>query len=120
MARRHWFNPVSIARIAIAATMFFGPIGRHLALTTLGTCRGWGMQPARFWRPFTIVSLVLAAVAAVFWPYLGPGLYECMSPETIGSDLVYLTVCYIAWSLALVPHNIVRILALIQERRKAK
>jgi hypothetical protein len=117
MARRHWFNSVGIARIAIAATMLFGPIGRYLALATMGTLRGWSMQPAKFWRPFTVVSLVLAASAALFWPYLEPGLYEEISGEMTALGSGYLIVGYIVWSLVLVPHNIVRILQLIQERR---
>jgi hypothetical protein len=119
MARRKWSESVTLARIAIAATLFFGPFGRAFALTTLGTSRGWWMQPTRGWRPFTILSLVLAAAAAVLWPYLAPGLFESLIQGAIGSDLAYVTVCYIAWSLALVPHNVVRILVLIRERRNA-
>lgn len=120
MARRKWSKSVTLARIAIAATMLFGPFGRHFTLMTLWTTwRGWSMRPAWFWRPFTIVSLALAATAALFWPYLQPGLYQSMRQGAIGSDLAYVTVCYIAWSLALVPHNIVRLLALIHERRNA-
>jgi hypothetical protein len=76
------------------------------------------MQPAKFWRPLTVISLVVAALAAVFWPYFEPGVYQAISESEIGSGFGYITVCYVFWSLALVPHNIVRILQLIQERRK--
>ena len=59
------------AKITIWATVLFGPIVRQLMMTILLTWRGWEEKPAWFWRPFTIASLVVAAIAGSCWPMLG-------------------------------------------------
>jgi hypothetical protein len=105
--------------------MLFGYIGRHVLLTTMLTWRGWSQTPAWFWRPFTIASLLAAAVAALFWPALGGDhLYVAVlgasyfgptppHQEIQIGPLVYVTLCYIVWSVALLPHTFIRIGCLI-------
>ena len=113
------------ARISILATVLSNYLVRNLALTTMLTWRGWSEKPAWLWRPFTILTLVVAATAALFWPYLGGSrLYEAVfggsyflpTPphlESHGLTLTYATLCYIVWSLVLLPHTLARLGVLI-------
>ena len=127
MRRRFSIPPISAfeARISILATVLFNYFVRQVVLTTMLTWRGWSLKPASFWRPFTIASLVVAAVASLSWPVLGgDGLYQAVFGASYfdttnphvnaqGGPLVYATLCYIVWSLALLPHTLVRMGTLI-------
>jgi hypothetical protein len=121
------------ARVSIWATVLFGPIGRHLALTTISTWRGWTEKPRWFWRTFTAASLIVAAIAGSCWPMVGGnGLYKAVfgesfftqTPQQRGTGIefpfVYVTLCYIFWSLALLPHTLVRIGWLIVRRHESQ
>jgi hypothetical protein len=134
MRRRFSIPPISAreARISILFTVLFGYFGRQILLTTMLTWRGWSLKPARFWRPFTVVSLLIAAVAALFWPALGgDALYEKVfgasffaptPPHTVAQigPVVYVMLCYIVWSLALLPHTLVRVGTLLYHHRKKR
>ena len=103
------------ALCSILATVLFGYIGRQLVLTTMLTWRGWSQKPAWFWRPFTIASLFAAAVAALFWPVLGGNRLD---QAVYGDSLVYATLSYIVWSIALLPHTLVCVGSLIYSHFK--
>jgi hypothetical protein len=108
--------------------LLFNYTVRHIVLTSMLTWRGWSEKPAWFWKPFTASSLGIAAAGALFWPYLGGDrVYEAVfgasfftpTPphlEGHGAGLAYTTLCYIVWSLALLPHTLVRIGALVYSR----
>src|SRR5262245_52946080 len=111
--QRQSSNPstsVRDAKIAILATVLSSYFGRQIAMTTILTWRGWSEKPAWLWRPFTIVSLWVAVIAASCWPFLFRNhLYESIfgesfftpTPQAVNRPeyaLVYVTVCYIFWS----------------------
>jgi hypothetical protein len=121
------------ARIAIWATVLFGPIGRHLVMITLMTWRGWSEKPAWIWKPFTIASLLVAAIEGTCWPMLGgDGLYKSVfgesffrpTPETreigFAFPLTYAAISYTIWSLAILPHTLVRIGWLLVHRIRSR
>jgi hypothetical protein len=117
----------------------FGPIGRHLMMTTLLTWRGWWEKPAWFWKPITAGSLLVAAFVGSCWPMLGgDGLYQAVFGESFFTPaptrppvrapapqpretasiflFTYAAISYTFWSLALVPHTLVRIGWLLVQR----
>ena len=121
------------AKISILATVLFGPIGRHLAMTTILTWRGWSENPTWFWRPFTAASLVVAVLVGSCWPMFGGnGIYKAVFgesfitpyPQPPGSDFefsfAYMTIGYIFWSLAILPHTLVRIGWLVVRRSQSR
>ena len=93
------------------------------------TWRSWQSQPYFFWRPFTLASLTVAFVAAIFWPILGGQVlfqeligdvdFVLFKTEATFEDLVgtvlFWTVSYIVWSAVMIPHNLARIAFMLAE-----
>lgn len=86
--------------------------------TALTTLRGWTNEPRRFWRPFTLVSLLLAGLAGGAWLWRAdelvlmlPGQGDRPSLPSAGwpRQLVYSFTTYIVCCLALAPHTTARL-----------
>ena len=121
------------ARIAIWGTVLFGPFGRIMMMATLFTWRSWREKPAWFWKPFTIASLVIAAIVGSCWPMLGgDGIYKSVmghsyfdkEPQLVGvanpNPIALAMITCSFWSLALLPHSFARIGWLIVQRIRSR
>lgn len=117
------------ARRSIVAVMLFGPLYLLLLpflMTLVAAWRGWRLQPLRFWRPFTLMSLILAFATTLGWPLLGGyrladflfgesafrlryyALTEISFDEQILVFLAYWAASYIVCALVLLPHTVMR------------
>jgi len=112
--------------------VLFGPVfllvGPYL-FTVLTSWRGWSNEPARFWRPFTLGSLVAAASCSVLSITHGQSLVGILvggkHPNWVNSpevDLLLLAATcfgsYVVFCLALLPHTVARLAYAIYRARK--
>jgi hypothetical protein len=126
------------ARRSIMAMMFFGPLyllALPFLLAITATWQGWRMKPAYLWRPFTLLSLLVAFAGTLLWPAFGESTLRNFlfgdsltalqhldgSWSALGNLLplliAYWAVCSAVFTLVLFPHTIFR---LIYVFRKAK
>ncbi len=107
------------ARLLLTLKTLFGMLPTLLLPHLLAAAyawRAWQFRPFYFWRPFTVISLMVAVVASTFWPSDGgyaiflycSGRMPLDSWNPLGMLMYFWASSFFNFWLALLPHAILR------------